>query len=126
MFLHRLFCSTVVPYEETIGRITRTLLYGTAARLEPIMPRTSAALTRHLIARKVAQSAMLEKSAPSQRDKVLDYSDMLRAACCVASEWSTSHPTSVHECSDVTLLEKELQKQGTKPIHAWINFALPV
>ncbi len=117
----------MVPYEETIGRITRTLLYGTAARLEPIMPRTSAALTRHLIARKVAQSAMLAKSGPSKRDKVLDYSDMLRVACCVASEWSTSHSTlDLHECSDVTLLEQALQKQGTKPIHAWINFALPV
>ncbi len=70
---------------------------------------------------------MLEKSAPSQRDKVLDYSDMLRVACCKASEGSTSHLTlNVHDCSDVALLEKELQKQGTKPIHAWINFALPV
>lgn len=116
----------MVPHEETIWRITSILLYRTAARLEPIMPRTSA-LTRHLIARKSAQSAMLAKSAPSKRDEVLDYSDMLRAACCEASEWSTSHPTlNLHECSDVTLLEQELQKQGTKPIHAWINFALPV
>ncbi|CAK9203001.1 unnamed protein product [Sphagnum troendelagicum] len=103
---------TVVPYEETIGRITRILLYGTAARLEPIMPRTSAALTRHLIARKVAQSAMLAKSGASQRHQVLDYANMLWVACGVASEWSTSHSTlNVQECSDVTLLEQELQKQ---------------
>ncbi len=116
----------MVPYEDTIRRITRRLLYGTAAKLEPIMPRISA-LTRHIMARKLAQSAMLAKSAPSQRDEVLDYSDMLRAACREASEWSTSHPAlNVPECSDVTLLEQELQKQGTKPIYAWTNFALPV